>query len=161
MYLTSKRRFLAIALTLSLFSFSQSACGGDDKVREAAKAANRMATLIGSAIDLKRELGPSGQTCQAFNACITAQEELALTNHLLTANNAVKKFNDFAKTLKEDTPQARLDLAEAFNKVTEAINKLSNTAVFPIKNEEAKKRILAIVNSINVSIQLIDVALRG
>jgi hypothetical protein len=151
---------LAVALAVVLLSSTQAACD-KDRVREAAKAGDRMATLIGSAIDIKRELGPSGQTCQTFKVCITAAEELALTNHLLTANNSVRSFNNFAKTIKEDTPQTRLDLAAAFNKVTEAINKLSNMAIFPIEDEEAKKRLLAIVNSLNVSIQIIDLALRG
>lgn len=159
-YHNNRRTLLALALTLSLVTVSQSACE-KDRVREAAKAADRMATLIGSLIDIKRELGPSGQTCQTFQVCITAEEELALTNHLLTANARVRDFNNFAKTLKEDTPQTRLDLASAFNKITEAINKLSNQAIFPVKNDEAKKRLLAILNSINVSIQVIDVALKG
>lgn len=153
------RKYVAVALLVALVSV-QSACD-QDKIREAAKASDRIATLIGSATDLKRELGPSGQTCQVLQACITAEEELTLTQHLLTANTKAKEFNNFARTLKEDTPETRLDLANAFNQVTNAINKLSNEAIFPVKNAEAKKRLLAILNSINTSIQLIDSALKG
>ena len=143
-----KQRKLAIIVLVALMA----SCGGD-RIREAAKASDRMATLIGSAIDLKRDLAQSGQ--------ITAEEELALTNRLLEANTRVKQFNDYAKTLKEDTPQARLDLATTFNAVTNAVNKLSNEAIFPVKNAEAKKRLLAILNSINASIAIIDAALKG
>lgn len=156
-----RRGILSVCLVLALLSTGFESCGKKDRIREAAKASDRMATLIGSLIDVKRELGPAGQTCQTTKVCISAAEELALTNHLLTANNAVKKFNDFAKNLKEDTPQTRLDLAEAFNAVTGAINKLSNAAVFPVKDVEARKRLLAIINSVNVTIQLIDAALKG
>ena len=144
-----KQRKLAIIVLVALMMAS---CGGD-RIREAAKASDRMATLIGSAIDLKRDLAQSGQ--------ITAAEELTLTNRLLEANTRVKQFNDYAKTLKEDTPQARLDLATTFNAVTNAVNKLSNEAIFPVKNAEAKKRLLAILNSINASIAIIDAALKG
>ena len=132
-----------------------------DRIREAAKASDRIATLIGSAIDLKRELGPSGATCKTLNRCITAAEELALTQQLLTANTRVKQFNDYARTIKEDTPTSRLDLAEAFSKVTSAVNALSNQAIFPIKDPEAKKRLLAILNSINAAILIIDSSLKG
>lgn len=145
-------RYIALILILSLASLAPK-CGSDNRIREAAKASDRMATLIGSAIDLKRSLGETGQ--------ITREEELALTNHLLTANTKVKEFNNFARTLTEDTEQARLDLASAFNQVTNAVNALSNQAIFPVKNEEAKKRLLAILNSINTSIQIINTALRG
>ena len=143
-----KQRKLAIIVLVALMA----SCGGD-RIREAAKASDRMATLIGSTIDLKRDLAQSGQ--------ITPEEELALTNRLLEANTRVKQFNDYAKTLKEDTPQARLDLATTFNAVTNAVNRLSNEAIFPVKNAEAKKRLLAILNSINASIAIIDAALKG
>ena len=146
------QRRTAIVLAVVLVC-SAAKCGGDDKIREAAKASDRITTLIGSAIDVKRQLGQLGE--------ITSQEELRLTNHLLTANTRVKQFNEFARKQTEDTPQTRLDLAQAFNGVTEAINKLSNEAIFPIKNEESKKKLLAILNSINVSVQIIDSALRG
>lgn len=153
-----RKTFIAGIVLLALLS--QAACD-KSRIREAAKASDRIATLIGSAIDLKRELGPSGSTCQTLQACITAQEELRLTELLLTANSKVKDFNNFARTLTEDTPQTRLDLAQAFNQITTVINRLSNEAVFPIKNAEAKKRLLAILNSINASIAIIDAALKG
>lgn len=139
---------------------TQSACD-KNRIREAAKASDRVATLIGSLIDLKRELGPSGTTCQTMQACITGAEELKLTEVLLQVNSKTKDFNNFARTLKEDTPQTRLDLAVAFNAVTNAVNRLSNEAIFPVRNAEAKKRLLAILNSINASIQIIDAALKG
>lgn len=142
----------AIALVLALAIISQAACD-KNRIREAAKASDRMATLIGSAIDLKRQLGQAG--------AITPAEELALTNHLLTANTRVKEFNNYARTLTTDDTDTRLNLAEAFNKVTMAINSLSNQAIFPIKDPEAKKRMMAILNSINSSIIIIDSALKG
>lgn len=145
-------QYVALVLLLSLISLAPK-CGSENRIREAAKASDRMATLVGSAIDLKRSLAETKQ--------ITPEEELALTQHLLTANTKVKEFNNFARTLTEDTEQTRLDLAAAFNQVTNAVNALSNQAIFPVKNEEAKKRLLAILNSINVSIQLINTALRG
>lgn len=152
-----QRTLIAVLLVLGLLN---AACD-KNRIREAAKASDRMATLIGSLTDLKRELGPAGQTCQTLQSCITAEEELRLTQHLLTVNSRVKDFNNFARTLKEDTEQARLDLATAFNGITTAVNQLSNDAIFPVKNPEAKKRLLAILNSINVSVQIIDAALKG
>lgn len=152
MYLIQRKKILAVALVLVVLSATQTACD-KNRIREAAKASDRMATLIGSLIDTKRQLATVGE--------ITPAEELALTNHLLAANTKVKQFNDFARTLTEDTEQTRLDLANAFNEVTNAINKLSNEAIFPIKNVEAKKRLLAILNSLNSSIQIIDTALKG
>lgn len=146
---------LIIVLALVCLVSSQTACpfGSDDKIREASKASDRIATLIGSAIDVKRQLAQVG--------AITPQEELRLTNHLLTANTKVKQFNEFARKQTEDTPQTRLGLATAFNGVTTAINKLSDEAIFPIKNAESKKKFLAILNSINASIAIIDAALKG
>lgn len=146
-----RRRQLALMLLLAL-SVSTASCD-KNRIREAAKASDRMATLIGSMIDAKRQLGTAG--------VISREEELALTNHLLTANTKVKQFNDFARTLKEDTEATRLSLASAFNEVTIAIGNLSGEAIFPIKNGEAKKRLLAILNSINSSIIIIDAALKG
>lgn len=143
---------IAAVLILSLCVAFTPACD-KDRIREAAKASDRMATLIGSAIDLKRQLAEIGS--------ITPQEEKALTISLLEANTRVKQFNEFARKQTEDTPQTRLDLAEAFNGVTVAINKLSNEAIFPIKNAESKKKLLAILNSLNASIAIIDVALKG
>lgn len=153
------RRRTTIAAVIVLALLVQ-ACD-KNRIREAAKASDRVATLIGSLIDLKRDLGPSGTTCQTLQACITEAEELKLTEVLLQVNSKAKDFNNFARTLKEDTPQARLDLAVAFNAVTNAVNRLSNEAIFPVRNVEAKKRLLAILNSINVSIQIIDSALKG
>lgn len=153
----TRRTAIVFILTLAVLN---AACD-KNRIHEAAKASDRMATLIGSLIDLKRELGPAGQTCQTLQACISTDEELRLTQALLTANSSVKDFNSFARTLKEDTPQARLDLATSFNAVTNAINKLSNEAIFPVRNVEAKKRLLAILNSVNSSIQIIDLALKG
>lgn len=141
-----------LPVTVTGIVATQTSCD-KNRIREAAKASDRMATLIGSAVDLKRQLGQTGQ--------ITPEEELRLTNHLLTANTKVKQFNEFARQQTEDTPQTRLDLAAAFNAVTNAIDKLSNEAIFPIKNEESKKKLLAILNSINASIQIIDSALKG
>lgn len=122
-------------------------------IHEAAKASDRIATLTNSLIDLKRDLGATGQ--------ITREEELKLTETLLVVAQRGKQFNDFAKTLKEDTPQTRLDLATAFNGLTQAINRLSNEAIFPVKNPESKKKLLAVLNSINASVIIIDAALRG
>jgi hypothetical protein len=158
--LIRRKKILAVALVLVVLATTQSSCD-KDRIKEAAKASDRLAVLIGSAIDLKRDLGPSGQSCQTFNACITRDEELLLTTRLLQANTRVKQFNEFARKQTEDTPQTRLDLASAFNSVMIAIGNLSGEAIFPIKNAEAKKRLLAILNSINVSIQLIDAALKG
>lgn len=124
-----------------------------NRIREAAKASDRCATLIGSLIDIKRELATAGM--------ITPAEELKITERLLDANTRVKQFNEFARKQTEDTPQVRLDLATAFNAVTVAITKLSNESIFPLKNEEAKKKLVAILNSINASIILIDMALKG
>lgn len=152
-----QRSVIALILTLAIFNAS---CD-KNRIREAAKASDRIATLIGSLTDLKRELGPAGQTCATLKACITTEEELALTTQLLTVNSRTKDFNNFARTLTEDTPQTRLDLANSFNLVTTAVNRLSTEAIFPVKNEEAKKRLLAILNSINTSIQIIDTALKG
>lgn len=147
------RRRTAIALALLLLITTAYGPCSNNHIREAAKASDRIATLIGSLIDTKRQL--------AAIAEITPAEELALTNHLLTANTRVKQFNDYARTLTADTAQTRLDLATSFNEVTNAINKLSNDAIFPVKNPEAKKKLLAILNSINASIQIIDSALKG
>lgn len=147
-----RRRQLALMLTLVILTVPAAKCG-DNRIREAAKASDRMATLIGSMIDAKRQLASTG--------VITGDEELRLTQHLLTTNTKVKQFNDFARTLTEDTEATRLSLAGAFNEVTQAVNKLSNDAIFPVKNEEAKKRLLAILNSINSSIIIIDAALKG
>lgn len=146
------RKRIVLILALALCAVSAKMCN-DSKIHEAAKASDRMATLIGSAIDLKRQLAQLGE--------ITPQEELVLTTRLLEANTRVKQFNDFARKQTEDTPETRLNLATAFNGVTLAINKLSNEAIFPVKNPEAKKKLLAFVNSINVSLQIIDAALRG
>lgn len=143
---------IAVVLILSLCVLSAK-CGSESQTREAAKASDRMATLIGSAIDLKRQLAQA--------QAITPQEEKALTISLLEANTRVKQFNEFARKQTEDTPQTRLDLAEAFNGVTLAINKLSNEAIFPVKNPESKKKLLAILNSLNASIAIIDMALKG
>lgn len=148
--ISNRKKVLGLVLLAALSI--QAKCDSN-KIHEAAKASDRMATLIGSAIDLKRQLGVSG--------AITPAEELALTQHLLTANTQVKSFNNYAKTLTVDDAETRLNLAEAFNKVTMAINALSNQAIFPIKDLEAKKRLLAILNSINVSISIIDSALKG
>lgn len=148
--LSNRRKILALTVVAAISI--QAACDSN-KIREAAKASDRMATLIGSAIDLKRQLGQSG--------AITPAEELALTQHLLTANNQVKAFNNYAKTLTTDDAATRLNLAEAFNNVTMAINSLSNQAIFPIKDPEARKRLMAILNSINSSIIIIDAALKG
>lgn len=149
------RRYLALTIILSLACLAPKC--SSSRIHEAAKASDRMATLIGSATDLKRQLGQLGPD----NGGISREEELTLTNHLLTANTKVKEFNNFARTLTEDSEQARLDLASAFNQVTNAISALSNQAIFPIKNPEAKKKLLAILNSINASIQIIDSALKG
>lgn len=142
-------RRLAVIVVLVLLT---TACP-KNRIHEAAKASDRMATLTNSMVDLKRDLAATGQ--------ITPQEELELTKNLLVVAQRGKQFNDFAKTLKEDTPQTRLDLATAFNAVTSAITKLSNEGIFPVKNPEAKKRLLAILNSINASIIIIDAALKG
>ena len=146
----TKRHAIAVVLALSIVS--QAACD-KNRIHEAAKASDRMATLIGSAIDVKRQLGQAG--------AISREEELVLTNHLLTANTQVKNFNNYARTLTTDDAATRLNLAEAFNKVTMAVNALSNQAIFPIKDPEAKKRLMAILNSINASIIIIDSALKG
>ena len=139
-----------LAIGLLLVALLSTACN-DNKIREAAKASDRLATLIGSAIDLKRSLAAQGQ--------ITPEEELALTNHLLTVNTQVKAFNNYAKTLKEDSPENRTDLATRFNQVTNAVNSFSNQAIFPIKNAESKRKFLAILNSINASVSIINSAL--
>jgi hypothetical protein len=146
-----QRRVAAFVICLALLGTAEKC--NDNRIHEAAKASDRMATLIGSAIDLKRELGQAG--------AITKEEELALTNHLLTLNTQVKAFNNYARTLTTDDAATRLNLAEAFNKVTMAVNALSNQAVFPIKDPEAKKRLMMILNSINSSIIIIDAALKG
>jgi hypothetical protein len=143
------RKILAVVVLLAIIG---QACD-KNRIHEAAKASDRMATLIGSALDLKRELGHAG--------AITREEELALTTHLLTANAQVKAFNNYARTLTTDDAATRLNLAEAFNKVTVAVNALSDQAVFPIKDPEAKKRLMMILNSINSSIIIIDAALKG
>lgn len=143
---------IAVVLILSLCVLSAK-CGSDNQIREGAKASDRMAIVIGTAIDLKRQL--------AEIQAITPQEEKALTIGLLEANTKVKQFNEFARKQTEDTPQTRLNLAEAFNGVTLAINKLSNEAIFPVKNPESKKKLLAILNSLNASIAIIDAALKG
>lgn len=148
-----RKRKLAIVLAIVCLVGSAQKCGSDNKIHEAAKASDRIATLVSSAIEIKRQLGASGQ--------ITREEELKLTEHLLTVAQRGKQFNEYARKLTEDTPQARLDLAETFSKVVEAINKFSNSAVFPIKDPEAKKRFLAILNSINASVAVIDLALKG
>lgn len=160
MILPRQRTAIALALIL-LITTAYGPCSNSSRIREAAKASDRIATLIGSLIDLKRELGPSGQTCRTLQACITADEELRLTTLLLTLNSRTKDFNEFARTIKEDTEANRLGLAQAFNLVTEAVNRLSNESIFPVKNPEAKKRLLAILNSINASIAIIDAALKG
>lgn len=147
-----RKRKLAIVLALVCLVGSQTACD-KNRIHEAAKASDRIATLVSSAIEIKRQLGASGQ--------ITREEELKLTEHLLTVAQRGKQFNEYARKLTEDTPQTRLDLAETFSKVVEAINKFSNSAVFPIKDPEAKKRFLAILNSINASVAVIDLALKG
>lgn len=147
---STKRITAALILSLCVLSAK---CGNDNQIREAAKASDRMATVISSAIDLKRQL--------AEIQAITPQEEKALTLGLLEANTRVKQFNEFARKQTEDTPQTRLNLAEAFNGVTLAINKLSNEAIFPVKNPESKKKLLAILNSLNTSIAIIDMALKG
>lgn len=150
----TKRTLVAFAIALCLMSqMAFKGCESNDHIREAAKASDRISVLIGSLITIKRDLAQTGQ--------ITPQEELAITNRLLEANTRVKQFNEFARKQTEDTPQTRLDLATAFNGVTTAINKLSNEGIFPIKNPEAKKKFLAIINSINVAISLIDTALKG
>lgn len=148
--LSTKR--IAIIVALSLYLASAPACD-KNKIHEAAKASDRIATLVGAAIDLKRELAQTGQIDHA--------EELVLTERLLTVAQKGKEFNEYARKLTEDTPQTRLELAEAFNKVVSAINQFSNSAVFPVKNPEAKKRLLAILNSINASVVIIDAALKG
>lgn len=145
-----KQKKLSILLAVVLLF---TACPKTNRINEAAKASDRMATLIGSAIDIKRQLAAVG--------AITPEEELRLTNHLLNANTKVKQFNEFARKQTEDTPQTRLDLATAFNGVTNAINKLSDEAIFPIKNPESKKKFLAILNSLNASVLIIDAALKG
>lgn len=158
MRLNNKR---GILLTLVLIvALVNSACP-KDKVREAAKASDRLATLIGELINLKRELGPSGQTCQVQKVCISAQEELTLTGHLLAANTQVKQFNEFARKQTANNPQVRLDLATAFQKVTDALKALSSSAVFPVKNAQAKQQLLAIIDSVNASVQIIDTALKS
>lgn len=143
---------IATVFILALCLAAAPACD-KNRIHEAAKASDRIATLTGAAIDLKRELGKTGQ--------ITPAEELVLTERLLAVAQRGKEFNDYARKLTEDTPETRLELAEAFNQVVTAINQFSNTAVFPVKNPEAKKRLLAILNSINASVQIIDAALKG
>lgn len=143
---------IAVILVLALSLATAPACD-KNRIHEAAKASDRIATLVGAAIDLKRELAETGQ--------ITPQEELAITERLLTVAQRGKDFNEYARKLTADTPQTRLDLAESFSKVVSAINDFSNSAVFPVKNPEAKKKLLAIVNSINASVVIIDAALKG
>lgn len=148
-----RQRKLIIVLALVCLVGSQTACPKTNRIHEAAKASDRIATLVSAAIDLKRQLAATGQ--------ITPEEELKTTERLLTVAQRGKQFNEYARKLTEDTPQTRLDLAEAFSKVVEAINKFSDAAVFPIKNAEAKKRFLAILNSLNASVLIIDAALKG
>lgn len=144
-----RHRQLAFILMLAILA---SGCD-QNRIREAAKASDRIATLVGSTIDLKRTLAASGQISQA--------EELALTQHLFMVNDATKVFNNRARAITEDTPGTRLELAEAFNAVTQAVNLFANQSIFPIGNPEAKAKLLAILNSINTSIQIIDSALKG
>ena len=149
-----RTKSISLVLTLALVLCLSSQAGCDkNKIHEAAKASDRMATLIGALIDLKRDLGQTGT--------ITPQEELALTEKLLEANTRVKQFNEFARKQTADTPAVRLELASTFNTVIVAINKLSEQAIFPVKNPDAKKKLLAVLNSINVSLQIIDAALKG
>ena len=67
---------LAIVIAIGILVTSQTACPKSNRIHEAAKASDRIATLVSSAIEIKRQLGASGQ--------ITREEELQLTNHLLT-----------------------------------------------------------------------------
>jgi hypothetical protein len=137
---------------LSLTTLGFEKCG-DNKVREAAKASDRIATLIGSLTDTKRQLAAQG--------IITPEEELTLTRHLLSLNGVTKTFNDKAKSFTEDDASTRLELAAAFQTVTDAITALSSQAIFPIGNAEAKAKLIAILNSINAAVQIVDAALKG
>lgn len=150
-----KRILLAVLLIFCLQAYK---C--DESARaKAAKATDSIATLIGSVIDTKRELA-FGPTCTVQKVCITQAEELELTLYLKQANDAVRKFKDYAQAQTDDTPQTKLNLAKAFEEVTKALNLLSTKSFFPIKNEDAKKKFLAILNSINTSVQIIEAALR-
>jgi len=150
-----RRHVISLILVLSLACLAPKC--GSNKVREASKASDRIATLIGSMIDLKRDLGVIGPQ----GGGISPAEELKLTEWLLKVNTATKQFTAKARTLSEDSPTTKLELASAFNSVTTAVNSLSNQAIFPIRNPEAKAKFLALLNSVNASIQIIDTALRS
>ena|SRR4028118_451048 len=153
--MVQRRRIVALFLTLAL-AFITCACPKNSqpstKIRDAAKASDRLAVSIGSAIDLKRTLARQGT--------ITPQEELLITNILLEANTLAKNFNATARSFKADTPENRSALLKIFGELSASVARLNDEGVFKIRDPDARQKFSLITSSISASLTVIGAALQ-
>ena len=122
------------------FLLSLAACD-ESQIRKAATASDRMATLIVVGIDVKRDLRTA--------ALIDADEDRAISQGLLSANKAVQRFNERARTYQTLTPTARSELTKLFADVTGALKTLNDDGIFRIRNPDAQKKLAAVLASLN------------
>lgn len=145
-----KVRGIALLLVLAFCVIPLSSCE-KDPYRKAAVNAARIASLISSMTAIKNSLEQAGT--------ISTDETLALTRALLKANNAATAFNDRAQQLMKatqpDTPANRTEIKSLFNEVMSALVELTNSGVSPIKNPDAKNKLLDTLSQIQSSVLVI------
>ncbi|HEX8139959.1 MAG TPA: hypothetical protein VF544_20530 [Pyrinomonadaceae bacterium] len=150
-----RRRIIAPGLMLVLVLTSLAfQCGGgggnnsnSDPKRRYVKALDDMAGGINAMIKAKRQLAQSGR--------LSRDEELRLTNQLLTANNAVTAAFNMVKSLTTVDATNKQQLVQLFAAVTTAINDLG-TSLPTFGNAEAKERLQKIFAGVTAALAIIN-----
>jgi hypothetical protein len=133
---------LLLVLVFTSFSFK---CGGPpDQYKNAAKAADDIASSINAMIKIKRELAQKGT--------ITPAEERTLTDLLLKANTADKEFVKQIRALKANPdPATKANLCTLFTAVSSSLTDLNNAGLLPIKDPAAKTRLAGIFTALTTA----------
>jgi hypothetical protein len=147
-----RRRIIAPGLMLILVLTSLGfQCGGGggskDPVRKYAKALDDMAGAINAMIKAKRELAQNGR--------LSRDEELKLTNQLLTANNAVSAALTTVRSLTTVDASNKPQLLQLFTAITTAMNDLG-TSIPTFGNPDAKNRLQKIFAGISAALTIIN-----
>lgn len=142
---------LILVLVLTSLAFKCDGGGNSnstaDPVRKYAKALDDMAGAINAMIKVKRELAQSGR--------LSRDEELRLTNQLLTANNAVTAALNTVKSLTTIDTSNRPQLLQLFTAVTSAVNDLSSS-IPTFSNPDAKNKLSKIFAGITAALTIIN-----
>jgi hypothetical protein len=157
-----RRRITAASLILVLALLSLSFKCGDgsnggpaqqtDQVKQAAKAADDIATTVNAMIKAKRDLLSS--------KLISKDESNQLSKLLKKVNDADRTFYNRVKQLAQFDATNKPNFATLFTSVTSAIDELNTSGVLGIKNADAKSKLSILIATINAAVTTIKALLQ-